>query len=90
MRETQVISDKKEKKKKTAPSGFPESSVCQYTQHAPILTREQQDEADGEEVRVLSQARPVHAEVGFAELLDVPANHFVKGAAPGPGNRGGT
>lgn len=69
---------------------FPEFSVCQYTQDASVLTREQQDEADSEEIGVLSQARRVHAEVGFAEFLYVPANHFIKGAAPGPGNRGGT
>lgn len=88
MREKEDVSDKKTKKK-TAPSGSPKFSVCQYTQYVPILTREQQDQADGEEIGVLSQARRVHAEVGFAEFLYVPANHFVKGAAPGPGNRGG-
>lgn len=98
MTEKQDVSDKKTKeKRKLAWIGklenwgeFPEFSVCQYTQDASVLTREQQDEADSEEIGVLSQARRVHAEVGFAEFLYVPANHFIKGAAPGPGNRGGT
>lgn len=84
-----TLSQKKEKRP-PPPSGFLESSGCQDTQYAPTLTGEQQDEADGEEVGVLGQARRVHAEVGFAEFLYVSTNHFIKGAAPGPGNRGGT
>lgn len=50
------------------------------------LTREQQDQADGKEVRVRSQTGGVHAEVCFTKGLDVSADHFIKRPAPGPGN----
>lgn len=81
------LTEKKEKE--NSPKWIP-GVFSQDTQYAPTLTGEQQDEADGEEVGVLGQAGRVHAEVGFAEFLYVSTNHFVKGAAPGPGNRGGT
>ncbi|TNN51868.1 hypothetical protein EYF80_037964 [Liparis tanakae] len=50
--------------------------------------QKQQDQAHGKEVRVLSQAGRVHAEVGLTEHLDVPSDHVIKGATPSPGDRG--
>lgn len=50
------------------------------------LTRKQQYQADGKEVRVLSQTRRVHAEVGFTEFLNVSSYHLIKCATPSPGN----
>lgn len=59
--------------------------TCHHVQPLFHLTREQQDQADGEEVRVLSQTGRVHAEVGLTEHLDVSSDHFIERAAPSPG-----
>lgn len=61
---------------------FSSSLIC--------LTREKEDQADSKEVRVLSQTRRIHAEVSFAETLNVSSYHLIECTTPSPSNRGGT
>lgn len=62
---------------------------CDFQLLFCCLTREQQNQADRKEVRVLGQTGRIHAEVGFTEYLYVSSYHFIECAAPCSGNWGG-
>lgn len=46
-------------------------NLVSFSLYLCCLTREQQNQADRKEVRVLSQTGRIHAEVGFTEYLYV-------------------